>query len=1101
MIRYLNKTKYGFIALLGCLWISLYGQTVDGLPATIPPIPGVYAAEPWEDPVVTGINRLPARATSYSFASVEEALSGDRESSGRMLSLNGGWDFFFAQKPADAPKDFYQQKVSGWDKIEVPANWEMKGYDIPIYKSAVYPFRPIDPPRIPKDYNGVGSYQRSFTIPDEWQDMNVTLHFGGVSSAFKVWVNGRFLGYGEDSCLPSEFNISPYLKTGENVLSVQVIRWSDGSYLEDQDHWRMSGIQREVMLLAAPKVSIADFHWQAKLDKDYQDAVFSIRPRIENYSGDSINGYLVEAQLYNAQMQPVFEKTLRRPANDIVNEIYPRLDNVKFGLLETVVKQPQKWSDESPYLYTLILSLRDAQGNLLEAKPCKVGFRSIAFDEASGKLLINGKETYLYGVNRHDHHPAKGKALSRADIAKDLQLIKQFNFNAIRTSHYPNDPYLYDLCDAYGILIMDEANYETHGLGGKLSNDPQWTHAFMERTSRMVLRDKNHPSVIIWSLGNEAGRGPNNAAMAAWIHDFDITRPVHYEPAMGSPKEEGYIDPSDPRYLKPNDHAHRIGNPVDQYYVDIISRFYPGIFTPELLLNQKNNDKRPILFVEYAHSMGNSTGNMKEFWDIFRSHPRLIGGFIWEFKDHGLRRKDSLGQSYYAYGGDFGEERHDGNFCIDGIVASDGRPKSAMYTCKRIYQPIETELVDAKRAVINIHNRHAVLNLNNYRVEMELLENGKAILNKSLPKIHLDAGRDSTFSLQEHLPSLKEGNEYLLHIRFRLAEDKPWTASDFEISANQFALTGLARSTKAPTNFPEIRFFSTTDRYELKTPQYEIGISKKDGALISYKFNGKEQLAQSFLPHFTRPATDNDRKGWKPQQQLKPWYEAKPQLVSLRVDSTIRGQIKIVSDYTLIADSARVTVTYAFNGNGVLKITNSLQASSDLPNIPKVGMQGGINRAYEHISWYGRGPQENYVDKQAGMDVGIYQLPLADFIEPYVYPQENANRTDVRWMDFSAEDGGGITIVADSLLSMSAWPYTETAIVQTKHHHELKDAAYITVNIDLIQMGVGGNDTWSDVSQPLPAYQIPAGNYQYAFYLLPKPMGKDSRQQLEEVRF
>src|SRR5690606_32577647 len=392
--------------------------------------------------------------------------------------------------------------------------------------------------------------------------------------------------------------------------------------------------QREVMLLAEPKVRIADFHWQAKLDKDYQDAILSIRPRIENLTGDSINGYSIRAQLYDAEGKPVLEKALQRSANDIINEIYPRLDNVKFGLLETKVLNPKKWSDEEPHLYRLLLTLVDNTGKILEVKTCRVGFRSIEFDKNSGKLLINGKVTYLYGVNRHDAHPEKGKALSREDIRKDLQLIKQFNFNAIRTSHYPNDPYLYDLCDEYGIFVMDEANYETHGLGGKLSNDPQWTHAFMERTSRMVMRDKNHPSIIIWSLGNEAGRGPNNAAMAAWIHDFDITRPVHYEPAMGSPREEGYIDPSDPRYLKPNDHAHRLGNPRDQYYVDIISRFYPGIFTPELLLNQQNGDKRPILFVEYAHSMGNSTGNMKEFWDIFRSHPRLIGGFIWEFKDH-----------------------------------------------------------------------------------------------------------------------------------------------------------------------------------------------------------------------------------------------------------------------------------------------------------------------------------------------------------------------------------------------------------------------------------------------------------------------------------
>lgn len=1082
-------------------WINIYAQTVDGLPATIPPVPGIYQSEPWEDPLVTSINREPSRATAYSYQSTQEALDGNRETSGRMLSLNGEWDFFFARKPVDAPIDFYKGRVQGWDKLTVPSNWEMKGYDIPIYKSAVYPFRPVDPPRIPKDYNAIGSYQRVFTVPANWQDMNITLHFGGVSSAFKVWLNGKFLGYGEDSCLPSEFNITPYLQTGENVLSVQVIRWSDGSYLEDQDHWRMSGIQREVMLLAEPRVRIADFHWQGTLDQDYQDAVLSIRPRIENLTGDSINGYTIQAQLYDANKNPVFAKALQRSANEVVNEIYPRLDNVKFGLLEAKVKNPKKWSDEAPNLYTLLLTLTDKDGKVLEVKSCKVGFRSIEFDKSAGKLLINGKVTYLYGVNRHDAHPEKGKALSREDIRKDLQLIKQFNFNAIRTSHYPNDPYLYELCDEYGIFVMDEANYETHGLGGKLSNDPQWTHAFMERTNRMVMRDKNHPSIIIWSLGNEAGRGPNNAAMAAWIHDFDITRPVHYEPAMGSPREKGYIDPSDARYLKSNDHAHRIGNPIDQYYVDIISRFYPGIFTPELLLNQKNGDKRPILFVEYSHSMGNSTGNMKEFWDIFRAHPRLIGGFIWEFKDHGLIKKDALGKPFFAYGGDFGEKRHDGNFCIDGMVASDGRPKSAMYECKRVYQPFETSLIDTGDVLVNITNRHAVKNLANYLIKISLLEDGHELSTKTLPTYRLAAGADTSISLKSLLPTLKKGHEYLLNISYQLNENKPWAGKGFEIAANQLVLTGLAKSDNVSNKFSKVNLVSNEDGYKLQSVKgKEITISRKNGALVSYKDQGTEQLAQAFLPHFTRPQTDNDRKGWKPSKVLKQWYDAKPALVDQSIDSSKSGIITIISKYAVVKDSATVEVAYTFNGDGVLKVTNQLRVLKGLPNLPKVGMQGGIKRGYDQISWYGKGLQENYIDKRSGMDAGIYKLPLDKFIEPYVYPQENGNRTDVRWMRLMDKQQQGIVVVADSLLSMSAWPYTEQEIVTAKHHHLLKDAGFITLNIDLIQMGVGGNDSWSEVSQPLPQYQIPAKEYQYTFYLMPIP-SKDVDRKIKEIKF
>jgi len=1088
----------------GVLSTGLNAQTVDGLPATIPPVPGIYQAEPWEDPLVTSINREPARATAYSYASEAEALKDDRENSGRMLSLNGEWDFFFAKKPADAPKDFYKNRVKGWDKIAVPSNWEMKGYDIPIYKSAVYPFRPVDPPRIPTDYNAVGSYQRTFTIPIEWEKLNVTLHFGGVSSAFKVWLNGKLLGYGEDSCLPSEFNVTPYLQAGENILSVQVIRWSDGSYLEDQDHWRMSGIQREVLLLAEPKVRIADFHWQATLDKDYQDALLSIRPRIENLTGDSINGYTIQAQLYDAEKNPVLAEALQRSANEVVNEIYPRLDNVKFGLLEAKVKNPQKWSDEEPNLYTLLLTLTDNDGKVLEVKSCKVGFRKIEFDKSSGKLLINGKITYLYGVNRHDAHPEKGKALSREDIKKDIQLIKRFNFNAIRTSHYPNDPYLYDLCDQYGIFVMDEANYETHGLGGKLSNDPQWTHAFMERSSRMVMRDKNHPSIIIWSLGNEAGRGPNNAAMAAWIHDFDISRPVHYEPAMGSPREEGYIDPADPRYPKSNDHAHRVGNPVDQYYVDIISRFYPGIFTPELLLNQKNGDKRPILFVEYAHSMGNSTGNMKEFWDIFRSHPRLIGGFIWEFKDHGLTKIDEKGKPYFAYGGDFGEERHDGNFCIDGIVASDGRPKAAMYECKRVYQPIETSLIDADALLVRITNRHAVKNLQDYDMVLSLLADGHVVMQRTLDSFPLAAGADTLVSLQSFLPKRKFGTEYLLNVRYQLKAETAWAPKGCEVAGNQLALTGLANMGKEGREFRKVHVQANNKRILLQSHEgNEVGIDVHNGALISYKSGGMEHIAQPLLPHYTRPQTDNDRKGWKPSKVLKSWYEAVPILTGITIDSTtVQGEVSVRSSYTLIKDSASVEVTYTLNGDGVLKVSNELHAANTLPHLPKVGMQGGIHRSFDQLTWYGKGPLENYVDRRYGFDAGIYHASLEDFMEPYVYPQENGNRTDVRWMSLTGKEEKGILVVADSLLSMSAWPYTEKEIKEATHHHMLKDAGYITLNIDLMQMGVGGNDSWSDVSQPLPQYQVPAKDYTYRFYLVPTRDGRPKvAEEIKAIKF
>lgn len=1074
------------IASLLCITapFTVTAQTVDGLPAAIPPVPGVYQAEPWENPQVTSINRDRSRSTAYSFADIAGALKGDRAASGRMLLLNGDWDFSLALKPADAPVDFYKSRVKGWEKIEVPANWEMKGYDKPIYKSAVYPFRPVDPPNIPQDYNAVGSYQRTFTVPASWGDMNITLHFGGVSSAFKVWLNGKLVGYGEDSFLPSEFNITPYLKAGENVLSVQVLRWSDGSYLEDQDHWRLSGIQREVMLLAEPKLRIADIHWQAQLDKEYNDAVFSLRPRLDNYTGRAVTGYMVKAQLYDKTGKPVFGTPLSKNANAIVNEIYPRLDNVKFGLLESKVSHPDKWSAEAPNLYTLVVSLEDSAGHLLEAKSCKVGFRSIAFSPVDSKLLINGRLTYLYGVNRPDHHPTRGKALTREDILQDVRTIKRFNFNCIRTSHYPLDPYFYDLCDEYGILVIDEANHETHGLGGKLSNDPQWAHAYMERVTRMVMRDKNHPSVIIWSLGNEAGRGPNHAAMAAWVHDFDITRPVHYEPGMGSHQLEGYIPLGDPRYPKTNDHSHRLQNPKDQYYVDMVSRMYPGLYTAELLVNQKNGDNRPIFFVEYAHAMGNSVGNMKEFWDVFRSTPRVTGGCIWEYKDQGLVKQDSAGREYYAYGGDFGEKYFD-NFTIKGIVDALGRPKAPMYECKRVFQPVECTMQDAAKGLVHIQNRNGVVALSEYDIELRITEYGKEKVVQRLPVLSLEAGRDTVIDISRYYPKEVAANsDVLCSIHFLLKKSTPWADAGYEIASNQMPVTGL-RTAGVWLSPGAVKVQETADKIVITgNEDVQVTFSKNNGALSSYIRKGKEQLAAPLLPHFTRPQTDNDKRGWKTHKKLWSWFHTDMKLTGIQLGKDTAGHPLVQSRYSLIRDSASVAVTYTVDATGFVKVDYTLHADSALPHIPKVGMQCGINRMYDSIEWYGRGPLENYTDRRYGFDAGIYKASLENFMEPYVVPQENGNRTDVRWMLLhNKKSTEGIRVLTDSLLSMSAWPYTEENIAAAGHTYRLRDAGYITLNIDLVQMGVGGNDSWSDVAQPLEQYQLPAKDYHYSFYL------------------
>ncbi|HEX6847215.1 MAG TPA: glycoside hydrolase family 2 TIM barrel-domain containing protein [Chitinophagaceae bacterium] len=1085
-------------------------QLVDKTPAAVPVAPSVYNREPYEDPTISGINRDASRATAYSFANLNDALKGDREKSGRYISLNGEWDFAFALKPGDEPVDFYKSKVSGWNKIPVPSNWEMQGYDKPIYKSAVYPFRPVNPPYIPKDYNGVGCYQRSLTIPAHWKNMNITLHFGGVSSACKVWLNGKFLGYAEDSFLPSEFNITPYLHDGENILSVWVIRWSDGSFLEDQDQWRLSGIHREVYLMAEPKLRIADFFYQTKLDKDYKDAVLSIRPRIENLTGYEMPGYKLKAQLYNEADKPVLQNALETKVDDIINEIHPRLDRVKFGLLETTITHPKKWSFEEPNLYKLVLTLEDSIGNVLEIKTCKLGFRSIEFRKSDSKLLINGKLTYLYGVNRPDHHPTKGKALSREDILQDIKTIKQFNFNCIRLSHYPSDPYLLDLCDEFGMMVIDEANHETHGLGGKLDHDASWTAAYLERISRMALRDKNHPSIIMWSLGNEAGSGPNHAAMAGWIKDFDMTRPLHYEPAMGSPKEEAYIDPSDRRYLRSNDHSHRIQNPLDQYYVDVISRMYPSDYTAPLLVNQKNGDSRPVFFCEYAHAMGNSVGNLKEFWDQWRSLPRVIGGCIWEFKDQALEKTDSLGVTYYSYGGDFGEKYFD-NFTIKGVVNADGKPKGAMYECKRIFQPILVEWADQDKGLIKIINRSEIKNVNEYTAYIKVKEDGRVIVDKQIGGIDVTPNDVVDFPISQWLPKMKPDAAYHVTISFVLLKDEPWAPKGFEIASNQLLLSEAAR--KSVVTIPSGRDLTTTqtglDVY-YNGKGFSIGFRNVgNGGLNSFSYHGKQHIFQQFTPHFTRPLTDNDRRGWKPQRKLAQWYRGDLKLEKSSIGGAFiqkennEGGGFVTESYSLISDSATVDIDYYIYGNGVIKVNFKLNVKPGLPNIPKIGLQGGINKDFTEIEYFGRGPFENYIDKRYGADVGIYKMPINDFMENYVVPQENGNRTDVGWMYLSdPKTKDGLLIVADSLLSMSAWPYTEENIQTAKHTNKLKPADYITLNIDLVQMGVGGNDSWSDVAAPLEQYQIKAQPYHYSFYIVPfNSKNKSAGERAKEIKF
>jgi len=581
--------------------------------------------------------------------------------------------------------------------------------------------------------------------------------------------------------------------------------------------------------------------------------------------------------------------------------------------------------------------------------------------------------------------------------------------------------------------------------------------------------------------------------MAAWIHDFDITRPVHYEPAMGSHQLPGYIDPSDSRYPKSNDHAHRIQNVKDQYYVDIVSRFYPGIFTPALLLNQNNGDNRPILFVEYTHSMGNSTGNIRDFWDIFRAHPRLIGGFIWDYKDQALIRKDSVYGKVLAYGGDFGEKVHNGAFSLNGITDAWGRPKAAMYENKRIYQPAEVTLVDPEKATVQVKNRSAVLNLNHYDAVLLFRRNGLLVKEVPISAMNLAAGDSAQVSFAKYLPFKRAADqEYQLDIQFRLREATAWAPVGFVISSSQVRLQEQSNVLRPLSyNGGKLIKTETTDKYYIAGKTFQVSFDKLTGSLTAFNYKGQEIIKDAIRPNFTRPATDNDRRGWKPEKKLKYWYGT-PKVVSVNAQEKDQGY-EIQTLYALAADSAQVKVIYTVKNPGIVSVNYQLQVKAGLPNIPKVGLQMGINPTFEDIQYYGLGPMETYPDRAYGFDLGVYHMNIDQLMEHYLYPQENGNRMDVRWMHLKNRNSG-LLVVGKQPLHMSAWPYSQKAIVEAKHWFKLKKEDKITLNVDLKQMGVGGNDTWTDVSQPLEKYQIPVQDYNYSFYLIPT----DLKQSIED---
>ncbi|MCC5928386.1 MAG: DUF4981 domain-containing protein [Cyclobacteriaceae bacterium] len=1042
----------------------------------------VAPTKDWENPLVTGINKQEGRSATVSWPNESEALKHDLIESPRYLNLNGDWMFHWAPVPEQSPENFFSSSydAKGWKTIPVPGNWELYGHGTAIYTNITYPFTPVDPPYTPKNDNPTGAYLTDFTIPRAWKDMQITLHFGGVSSAFYVWVNGKMVGYSEDSMLPAEFDITPFLQSGKNRLAVRVYRWSNGSYLEDQDHWRLSGIQRNVYLHAAPKVQIFDFTVRTHLDTDYKDAGLLIEADVKKFEAANTENWKLEAKLFDALGTVVQGATSSTDLDHVLNRRHPPTGYRLFGDLSMKVENPLKWTAESPYLYTLVLNLLDARGRLVESRSTKVGFRSLEIND--GKLLVNGVPVKLYGVNRHDHHETGGKVVSREAMLKDVHLLKQLNFNAVRTSHYPNDPYFYHLCDTYGLYVIDEANIETHGIGAMLSNDPIWHHAHLDRMIRMVKRDKNHPSIIMWSLGNESGTGPNHAAMASWTKSYDPTRFIHYEGAQ-TPDNRG-----------------RLNIMRDPDYVDVLSRMY--VPTETMLRWARHPDeRRPVMWCEYAHAMGNSLGNFSEFWEAIRGNDRMLGAFIWDWIDQGLVKKDENGKKYWAYGGDFGDEINDGNFCINGIIHPDQTLKPAAYQAKKIQQPLSTNPVHLLKGEFTIKNWYNFSDLSHLYLEWHLTENGITIQKgtDSIPVTPADS--QNRLQLSYKLPDLKAGGKYHIMLEYKLKENQSWAGKNYLVAWDQFEIPFNATSTPW-ANIEDMPGLSLEDRdnqYLVKGKDFAFGINKANGMLNSIQSEGHEIMHGPLTPNFWRPPTDNDI-GSKMPEREGIWKNATRQmsLDQLQVAEIKGNKISFWARYNLPDIRSSLQILYEVYGNGELKVTYSFTPGAGLPDVPRIGLQMQIKEQFDDFEWFGRGPHESYLDRKESAYFGLHKASVKKDYFHYIRPQESNNKTDVYYAGLFNASGKGIALSSEAGLSMSAWPYGMDDIENASHTYKLSNRQFITLNIDKLQMGVGGDNSWSIDARPHKPFRIKTETQQYQFRL--KVTDRDEARKVLEYK-
>ncbi|MEE9362918.1 MAG: glycoside hydrolase family 2 TIM barrel-domain containing protein [Cellulophaga sp.] len=1006
-----------------------------------------------ENPDVIGINKLSARASFFAYNSALLALENDLSKASNYLLLNGTWQFNWVRDSEDRPKDFYKESfdTSAWDAIKVPANWELEGYGVPIYTNTEYPFntKNPNPPDIPDGYNPVGSYKRSFDVPENWNGKELFIHLGAVKSAFYIWINGEKVGYSQGSKLPAEFNITNFVKTGKNTIALEVYRWSDGSYLECQDFWRISGIERDVYLYARPKIYVKDYFAKAGLTNNYNDGTFNLDVAIKSVLSKSKKGIVRVLITRGRNLFFSGEKTFQIKENST--------QNLNFSSVITAIKP---WSAETPELYDLSITISDKKGKLTEAISRKIGFRTSEVKD--GQFLVNGKLILFKGVNRHETHETNGHVVSKEDMLADIKIFKESNINAVRTCHYPNDPYWYELCDQYGIYVIDEANIESHGMGydltKTLANDPKWLKAHMDRTERMIERDKNHPSIVIWSLGNEAGNGYNFYNTYLLAKKMDDSRPTQYERAGLEWNSDLYV----PMYAYPQH--------IENYAKDA-------------------SKKKALIQCEYAHAMGNSMGGFKEYWDLYEKYDKLQGGFIWDFVDQSFKGSKD-GKEVYMYGGDYGPKDipSSNNFLNNGLVGPNRKPNPHFQEVMHIHQNIKFYKNDLAKGIVNIKNWYFFKDLSNYKINWEILANGMLVENGSVTSIEV-APQQTTAVTIPFTTTIESGVEYFLNLKAVLKTDEPLVSANHQIAYEQFQLSPK-NTVVAPVEATAKVSYKKEDKTILVSgTNFSMAFDTKNGSLTNYTYKDAVVLEKGPQVNFWRAPNDNDY-GSSSQKKFLEWKNiAAAPITDSKIDRISTSEVKIIFSRLLFNGDAIYTQTFHINGNGVLKITNDFEAiKGKHSNIFKFGNELVLPKTYNTMEWYGKGPFESYADRQHAAKVGLFKGSIDEQYFPYIRPQENGNKMGVRWIELTKNDGSGIRIYGEELLNVTALHYSkedlDSGTEKTQFHAgQISPREEVFLSVDGIQRGLGSINTWGAV--PLAPYELTYKSYNYSYWIVP----------------